>query len=326
MHSDPAALALSSSPRAAREALIICLPAIIKAHEDPNGRRLIECEASNITPDSEGDVIDQAALLGSAKNFLLNGHLDIDHLSEIGHRIGIPNPESYIIGRPVEVTDLGEGRTGVIGEIKRSADGTIDPIANRYDALWSALNDPPGIPYRASIYGFPVSDAVEDCRGRVCPSGATRFHIHAMEWKSLALTQRPVNTAITGCVKVITAKAFIESYQQLRKSPGDLFPPDLLQAAGPNHATVAAGDIPPSFQPPSPAMPEAPALPVPKSLTDAVGQYHTHIKRECPHTEGMNSTVGFRNHFQLCCNADLDTAVLMAHALMNFLRLEKFRT
>lgn len=327
MHTDPAAVALSTAPRAAREALIVCLPAIIKAHEDSSGRRMIECESSNEIPDGEGDVIDQGALLGSAKNFLQHGHLDIDHLSEIGHRLGIPNPESYIIGRPTEVIDLGDGRTGVIGEIKRSADGTNDPLTNRYDALWSALNDPPGIPYRASIYGFPISDAVEDCRGRVCPSGATRFHIHAMEWKSMALTQRPVNTAITGCVKVITAKAFIEAYQNLRKAPS-LSPGMMLgelDAAGPNHATIATGDIPPSFQLPSQVVPMAPAMPIPKSLGDIVGQYHTHMRRDCPHTEGMNSTVGFKNHFQNCCGMEHEAANIAAHALMHFLMLEKFR-
>ena len=316
---------------ALREALIICLPAIVKSHADASGRRMIECEASNQEVDLEGDVLDQAALLGSAKNFLSHGHIDLDHLSEIGHRLGIANPESYILGKPTEVNDLGDGRTGVVGELKRSADGTFNPILNRYDAVWSALNDPPGIPYRASIYGFPVSDAVEDCRGKACSSGATRFHIHAMEWKSLALTQRPVNSSIKGCVKIVTAKAFLADLsQRYQKSPSGAPTPLMLQGrTGVGDSEAGSPDFSPPFtESPStaPSFPSPdPLWPKVESLPDAVGQYHTHMRRDCPHTGKINSALGFKSHFQNCCGMDDTSSTVYAHALMHYLLQDRRR-
>jgi hypothetical protein len=84
------------------DALCIDLSVIIKARTDGD-RRLVEVEASNEEKDSEKDIIKQAALLDDAASFVSTGHLDIDHYSEIGERLGIANPTDYIIGVPVEV-------------------------------------------------------------------------------------------------------------------------------------------------------------------------------------------------------------------------------
>src|SRR5690242_6874067 len=101
------------------EALCIDIPVLIKAKTDGD-RRLVEVEASNEAVDSEGDIIKQSALLGGASAFVATGHLDIDHYSEIGERLGIANPTDYIVGVPVEVKDLGKGRTGVLGELHKA--------------------------------------------------------------------------------------------------------------------------------------------------------------------------------------------------------------
>src|ERR1700743_2718026 len=106
------------------DAVIVDFPILIKAATTAEGRRMIEVEASSEECDSEGDVILQKALLGSAKSFVRTGH--IDHISEMGERMGIPNPESYIIGHPTEVKDIGGGRTSVVAEIMRSKDGKMD--------------------------------------------------------------------------------------------------------------------------------------------------------------------------------------------------------
>ncbi len=196
-------------PNDFNSAVVVDFSAIVKAREDSDGRRKIEVEASVEDVDDEGDVIEQKALLDSAPSFIKHGMIDIDHFGEIGHRLGIPNPESYIIGRPLEVKDIGGKRTSVVGEIRRAANGVHNPALNKYDMIWDALSSKPPVEYRASVYGFPVPGSVIDCRNNSCDSPATRFHIKAMEWKSLALTRSPVNTKIKGPARIVKASAFL---------------------------------------------------------------------------------------------------------------------
>lgn len=269
--------------------LIIELPCLIKAlpEEANDGRRLVQVQASSEDLDLEGDVILQRALLDSADSFVKTGHLDIDHISEIGDRLGISNPTSYIVGRPTEVKDLGAGRTAVVGEIRRSVDGTHDPEKNRYDSFWDSLHSAPPVHWRASIYGFPIKGQVEDCRKTACDV-ATRFLVKGIDWRSLAFTRNPVNDSLRGYAQVVTAKAFCSMLK-------DMSPMSYM------------------------------ALSVPQNMDDLVGQYHRHIKKDCEHAGGFNTTVGFRKHFELCCAAPPDRADLLAHALMHHTTLENRR-
>jgi hypothetical protein len=110
------------------DALGFDLPVLIKARTDGD-RRLVEVEASNEEKDSEKDIIKQFALLDSAASFVATGHLDIDHYSEIGERLGMANPTDYIVGVPTEMKDLGKGRTGVLGELhKAGRRPPLDPL------------------------------------------------------------------------------------------------------------------------------------------------------------------------------------------------------
>lgn len=189
-------------------AVVVSMPTIIKAHTDAAGRRIVEVEASSQEVDSEGDVILQQALMDSAQEFVATGCLDIDHLSEIGYQLGIPDPASYVVGRPLEVKDIGGGRTSVVGELRRSLDGRHDPTRHRYDDLWESLQSVPPVPWYASVYGFPKQDMVVNCavEGK-CEAGATRLLIKGLNWRSLAFTRRPVNQSLRGRARIITAKA-----------------------------------------------------------------------------------------------------------------------
>lgn len=282
------------------EAILINLPCIIKSHVE-GGRRMVEVEASSEEVDSEGDLIEQGALLGSAAEFIARGHLDIDHYSEIGRRLGIVNPESYIVGRPVEVKDIGGGRTSVVGEIMRSKDGTFDIKANRYDAFWHSLQSDPPVQWRASIYGFPVAEETIDCREERCDSGARRFHIKGMDWRSLAFTRSPINDSLKGVAKIVTAKAHIE---QLLKGWGldDPLPP------APMPASAASPDL----------------MPIPRTLDELWGQFGRHMSY-CRNTTGFNSAYGFKLHFMACCGADPEQADILAHALMHLIRKDRER-
>jgi hypothetical protein len=260
---------------------------VVKARTDSSGKRTVEVEASSEEVDSQGDIVLQRSLLDSADSFVRSGHLDIDHLSEIGSRLGIKNPDSYIVGRPVEVTDLGKKRTGVVGEIMKSLDGAFDPDINRFDSFWKSLQSDPPVKWAASIYGFPTD--IEDCTDKSCSSGATRYVIKAIDWRSLAFTRNPVNQSLRGYAKVVTAKAMIEAMQK-----------DMLA----NPFGLSEGPV---------TMPVMMACPT--TLDHAWGQYQRH-GRECQFMKTGNSVKAFKDHFVQCCGAQPDQADILAHALM----------
>lgn len=197
------------------KAVVARLPVIIKALPvDTSGRRIVEVEASCEAVDYDGDVVLQEALLRSAASFVATGHLDLDHMSEFGARLGIPDPASYIVGRPLEVTSAEGKRTFVRGEIRRSIDGTVNPARNRYDEFWESLQSDPPVQWYSSIYGFPTD--MENCQSGMCTdTGALRYLIKAMDWRSLAFTRTPKNTALRDATRIVTAKSY---FAELAKS------------------------------------------------------------------------------------------------------------
>ena len=277
------------------EALCIDIPVHIKARTDGD-RRLVEVEASNEVVDTEGDVIKQAALLDDAHSFISTGHLDIDHYSEIGERLGIANPTDYIVGVPLEVKDLGKGVTAVRGELHKSG-------RKKADELWSSLTAQPPVRWRASIYGFPKAGMVEDMRVSKSsdPSGAKRFIVKGLHWRSLAFTRNPVNDAITGSAHVVTAKSLIA----IMKS----------RIAG------AKSDM---------SMP-APANPVdyilaPRNREELMGHWHYSMKTgRSPYAnpEMGYSVANFQDHFRFMCGCSPEQADVLANALMNLLKRER---
>jgi hypothetical protein len=310
-------------------AIMINLPIIVKGQEDSFGRRMISIEASSEACDLEGDVIEQKALLDAAPDFIKNGHCDWSHYSELHARLGLTgSPSDWIIGSPREVVDLGDGRTGVIAELRQSTDGSFDPHTRVYDAIWRDLSMvAPAVKYRASIYGFPKAGMIEDCRKATCNSTATRYHIKGLDWKSLALTTNPVNDSLTGFARVVTAKSFIELIKSSKSDtapfplPAQMAPPtqrpyprtplpadEKAYGAGPDAGSAPLG-VAPSFP-----------VPMPKSLSDAVGQFHHHMGK-CAYTAGIKSVAGFKGHFTLCCGMDEPSAELYSHALMYALLL-----
>lgn len=281
-------------------ALCVQLPAIVKAHTDGE-RRIVEVEASNEVCDSEGDVILQQALLGSANSFVKNGHLDIDHISEIGDRLGIARPSDYIVGIPTEVKDLGNGRTGVIGELRR---GCV-----KAEELWDGITATPPVRWQASIYGFPVPGQVVDARVAKSQDmqGATRFLVKALDWRSLAFTRHPINTAITGAAHIVTAKSML-AFMKSRM-------PSLLGDLSKAEDQMAV--LPPSI--PNLILP-------PRNREELMGHYYYHMQQgRCPQA-GMhngNSVFNFRNHFMLCCGELEWEADIQALALMHLLKRER---
>ena len=193
------------------DGVCISIPTIVKS-SIIDGERIIEVQASSEDVDSEGDVILQKALLDSAQYFISTGHIDIDHISELGHRYGIKNPDSYIIGKPLEVIDKGKGHTYVKGKLFKNANNEFNPKIYSYDNVWASLNTDPPTKWSASIFGYPKSDAFVNCSEDVCKdTNATRYLVSGLEWHSLALTKNPVNNKLTGFATITKANMFMKS-------------------------------------------------------------------------------------------------------------------
>ena len=180
---------------------IVELPATVKAEQSEKGDRIVKVEASNEAKDKEGDIVLQSALLhpDTVKEFLENGDLDIDHLSKIGHRYGIENPDRFVIGVPIRAYDGGDGKTVVEGRIYKSK--VFDVKNNLYDWFWNSLTTDPPMKWRASIFGQPIG--VKEAFG-----GADRFLISEMRWTSLAFTRHPVNDSIEGYATIVKAEDY----------------------------------------------------------------------------------------------------------------------
>lgn len=323
--------------------VVFDLKCIIKAGIDAKGERIVELEASNEQVDLEGDVILQKALLDSADTFIRDGHLDIDHLSEIGDTLDPPiaDPLSYIVGIPTKVTDLGGGRTGVTCQITKSADGTVNTERNKYDMLWESLNRKPPVAWRASIFGYPKLDEIVDCSATSCSHGATRYLVKGIDWRSLAFTRTPMNNKITGFATIVSAK----SYSNIMKAggywpvEGDIFTqgdePILSSmvggtngvpgvggtaiAEGSDYGYSGASSLDATVYPIAGS--DALNIPVnpncPNNTDEMWGEYLRHIIHDCPINSYLDgNTVGFfREHYMLCRGLPFDKADILAHAM-----------
>ncbi len=315
------------------KAVIIEIPMLIKASVS-DGRRIVELEASNEGVDLEGDKIAQSALMKSRDSFLRSGHLDIEHYSEIGDRLDppIPNPASYIVGRPIDVVDLGNGRTGVVGEIAKSADGSYRPDLYKYDMLWESLNRNPPVKWLASIYGYPIPEEVIDCSATTCNNGAKRYYVTGIDWRSLAFCKNPMNNHIVGAARVVSQKSFTDTI--VKATP---FWPDGTDIFGADSAepllASMVGGLPGSVggsaiqandtQTPTPTAP----MNCPASIDEMWGEYQRHILRDCPaYDMSVGNTLGFfRDHYMQCRGLPFDKADILAHALMYVVKREQAR-
>jgi hypothetical protein len=142
----------------------------------------------------------------------------------------------------------------------------------------------------ASVYGFPLKGQIEDCTGKSCPGGARRYLIKGMMWRSLAFTRKPVNQALRGQAKIVSAKAMMVEIRKAMSiaeaeptSPGTAMPPQV----SPRVDDLWAGR---------------------KCVSCAV--------HEAP------TLAGYRAHFQKCAGMTEDVADLCAYAMMHRTNME----
>lgn len=158
---------------------------------EEDGNRYIYFEASNEGVDQQGERVLAKALEASAAHFLRYGNIDLDHYTLLGRPNpakgwpGLPNPDQYEIGRPVDVAVSGT-RTFVKAELYK---GDTD-LARNANMVWDSMTklSPPKRWYPS------VGGAVMAKSQTFDPATKERVDVvTSVRWTNLAISQTPVN-------------------------------------------------------------------------------------------------------------------------------------
>lgn len=177
------------------------------------GHRYLYLEASNEGLDQQDEIIMAKALAESSDYFMRYGNVDIDHLTKLGPRLGIPDAASYEIGQPRDVRVHG-GTTFVKAEIYQ---GT-GPAAENANLFWSSVTElkPPQRWY-PSVGGQALSKSIEvDSKTK-----AKRVIIRQVRWNNIGMSKTPVNQHVRHCSTMplgAFAKAFSAGGLDLTKA------------------------------------------------------------------------------------------------------------
>lgn len=152
---------------------------------EEGGERFIYFEASNEGVDQQGERVLAKALEESASHFLKFGNIDIDHYTILGPRMGLPNPMSYEVGRPVDVAIRGE-RTFVKAQLYTGH----GELARNANMVWESMTqiDPPARWY-PSVGGSVLAKSVQ-----LDPLTKNKVGVVTkVRWTNVALSRTPVN-------------------------------------------------------------------------------------------------------------------------------------
>jgi hypothetical protein len=165
-------------------------------------RRFLYLEASNEGVDQQSEVILAKALAESAPFYERYGNIDLEHTSQIGAKLGIPDYLSYEIGKPLEVRQRGE-TTFVKAEIF-SGTGKMAEKANMF---WDSVTKlTPAQRWYPSVGGAVLNKSIV-----LDANGNRRVMIDKVRWVNVGLSKTPVNQHVRECA-VIPMEAFAKSW------------------------------------------------------------------------------------------------------------------
>lgn len=155
------------------------------------GRRYVYFEASKEAVDQQDETVLAKALAESSDFYLRYGNVDIDHYTQIGAKLGIPDYPLYEIGRPVEVGQR-DGSTFVKSEIFK---GT-GKAAEKANMVWAGLTEisPPQRWY-PSVGGSVLQKSIVVDEA----TQARRAVISKVRWANVGLSKTPVNQHVGTC-------------------------------------------------------------------------------------------------------------------------------
>lgn len=167
----------------------LCISHMLKATPvEEGGERFIYLEASNEALDVQNEVVLAKALEESADYYLRYGNIDLDHLTQVGAKAGVPDYNLFEIGRPIDVRIDGS-RTFVKGQIF-SGEG---PAAKKANEFWNSITDlnPPQRWYPS--VGGAVLEKSEDVNPR---TKAKCSMVTRVRWTNIGMSKTPVNTDV----------------------------------------------------------------------------------------------------------------------------------
>ncbi|MDU7523498.1 MAG: hypothetical protein E7K72_19290, partial [Roseomonas mucosa] len=156
---------------------------MLKATPGTDGdARFLYFEASNESVDAQGEVVLAKALADSIPYFLRYGNLDIDHVTQIGARKGIPDYNSFEIGVPRDAKADGK-RIFAKCELYRGD----SKMAEKANEVWDSLTrQAPPARWYPSVGG--AVKARGTAQGRPCVSKVL--------WNNIGISRTPVNLSV----------------------------------------------------------------------------------------------------------------------------------
>ncbi|WP_293371590.1 hypothetical protein [Nevskia sp.] len=150
------------------------------------GKRIVYVEASNEGLDQQNEVVLAKALSESADYYMKFGNLDLDHITQVGAKAGVPDYHFFEIGQPEQVEVSGK-RTFVKGLIYQGE----GPAAQRANEFWDSLTgtNPPQRWYPS--IGGEVLEKSSD----IGPNGK-RALIRRVRWTNIGFSKTPVNAEV----------------------------------------------------------------------------------------------------------------------------------
>lgn len=181
----------------------LSLGALLKATPRmEGGERICYLEASNEGLDQQSEIVAAKALADSAGYFQRYGNIDIDHITMVGAKAGIPDYSLYEIGQPMDVAQ----RSGITFVKARIYSGQ-GPAAERANYFWSSITDidPPARWY-PSVGGAVLEKAIE-----IDPTTKLRKAIvKRVRWSNIGMSKTPVNQYVSS-VATVPIGAFAKS-------------------------------------------------------------------------------------------------------------------
>ena len=151
------------------------------------GQRVLYLEAANETRDYQNEVVLAKALAESSEYYLRYGNIDVDHVTQIGAKQGIPNYLGFEIGRPVDVRV--DGPAVFVKALLYAGD---NPAADMANQVWGSMQLRPPARWYPSVGGaiqdrVPVIDHATGDRHSV---------VRKVRWTNIGLSKTPVNPAV----------------------------------------------------------------------------------------------------------------------------------
>lgn len=163
----------------------VCFDFLKARPSEEGGERFVFFEASNEGIDQQGEQVLAKALAESADFYRKYGNVDLDHLTITGKRSGLADPESYEIGRPVDVA-INDRTTFVKAQLYKGD----SYLAKNANMVWESLTalSPPARWYPS------VGGAVLAKSSRLDPDTGDRVTVvEKVRWSNVALSRTPVN-------------------------------------------------------------------------------------------------------------------------------------